>query len=298
MNNALDIKSLVENKEKIINKKKGAVKHSDSISTNVVITPVKEKSVNKEVTQVEKENEISVKAIINTTNFLDTHDDVHVNGIWDECLETKPRVIHLQEHKMEFDKIISEDDDLEASVEELSWKDLGVDDEGTTQALVFTSTIKEERNPFMFNQYKKGYVKNHSVGMIYREFELAINDPEYKEEYEVWTEYIDKIVNKDVAMERGYFFAVTKADVFEGSAVPIGSNTITPTLTESKEIPQEKKEEISEIKEEIYKSEEIESEEQTDGNPIEQVQDEVDSDDLIKIEREREQETLTLTELG
>jgi HK97 family phage prohead protease len=68
------------------------------------------------------------------------------------------------------------------------------------------------------------------------------------------------------------------------------------TSNVNKEISQ--KDEISEIKEEIYKSEEANSEEQTDGNPIEQVQDEVDSNDLIKIEREREQETLTLTELG
>lgn len=48
---------------------------------------------------------------------------------------------------------------------------------------------------------------------------------------------------------------------------------------------------------EINKPEETNSEEQIDGNPIEQVQDEVDSDDLIKIEREREQESISLTEL-
>ncbi|KKK49589.1 hypothetical protein LCGC14_3133520, partial [marine sediment metagenome] len=42
------------------------------------------------------------------------------------------------------------------------WSELGFDFEGQTQALVFESTIKKERNEFMFKQYAKGFVKNHS----------------------------------------------------------------------------------------------------------------------------------------
>lgn len=38
-------------------------------------------------------------------------------------------------------------------------------------------------------------------------------------------------VNPEVAEEKGYFWAVTEAKVIEGSAVPIGSNWITPTLS-------------------------------------------------------------------
>ena len=90
----------------------------------------------------------------------------------------------------------------------------------------------DKRNEFMFNQYAKGYVKNHSVGMRYVKLELAINS-ESKwdvEEKEIWDKYIDDIANKEVAEERGYFWAVTEAKIIEGSAVPIGSNTITPTL--------------------------------------------------------------------
>jgi hypothetical protein len=58
----------------------------------------------------------------------------------------------------------------------------------------------------MFNQYAKGYVKEHSVGMRYVKLELAVNsDSKYDaEEKAIWDKYIDEIVNK-VAEEQSYF---------------------------------------------------------------------------------------------
>src|SRR5690606_2655782 len=83
----------------------------------------------------------------------------------------------------------------------------------------------------MFEKYVKGKVKNHSVGMRYVKAFLAINEPRYKEEYEIWEKYYPQIANKSVADERGYFFAVTEAKVVEGSAVLKGSNEYTPTTS-------------------------------------------------------------------
>jgi len=49
--------------------------------------------------------------------------------------------MHLQEHKSgSFDKIISSGADLKAYVKDYSWKDLGYDAEGETQALIFEYT--------------------------------------------------------------------------------------------------------------------------------------------------------------
>jgi hypothetical protein len=53
-------------------------------------------------------------------------------------------------------------------VESHKWKDLGFDFEGNTEALVFNVEIDKDRNDFMFNQYAKGYVKEHSVGNALR----------------------------------------------------------------------------------------------------------------------------------
>jgi hypothetical protein len=49
----------------------------------------------------------------------------------------------------------------------------------------------------MFNQYAKGYVKEHSVGMRYVKIELAVNlIQSMHEEKAVWDKYIDEIVKK------------------------------------------------------------------------------------------------------
>ncbi len=52
----------------------------------------------------------------------------------------------------------------------------------------------------------------------------------YKEEFAIWNKYFDQIVNKQDLEDSGYFWAVKEAKVIEGSAVPIGSNIVTPTL--------------------------------------------------------------------
>jgi hypothetical protein len=69
---------------------------------------------------------------------------------------------------MKFNSIIS----IKQKVESHKWKDLGFDFEGETEALVFNVEIDKDRNDFMFNQYAKGYVKEHSVCYV---LELAVN---------------------------------------------------------------------------------------------------------------------------
>ena len=142
--------------------------------------------------------------------------------------------MHLQEHDMVFDKIIADGADLKAYTKNYTWKDLGYSYKGKTEALIFDSTVREERNDFMYDQYAKGYVKNHSVYMMYVKMVMCINEPEdlsFGAEYEAWQKYFSEIANKEIADEKGYFWSILEAKVIEGSAVPIGANTITPTLS-------------------------------------------------------------------
>lgn len=219
-------KALREGKKDLINQKKMITKESDSVSFYMVSD---KGAVNKADTVSEDVNEITAKLVINTTNILDSHGDVHLKGIWNKSVREQKSLYLLQEHKMKFDHIIS--DKVKASVKEMTWKDLGADYNGKTEALVFDSTI-DKRNEYMFKQYAKGYVKNHSVGMRYVKIDLALNsDNKYDvEEKEVWDKHIENIVNKEQAEQQGYFWAVSEAKIIEGSAVPIGSNTVTPTL--------------------------------------------------------------------
>ena len=227
-------KALVDNKKELISIKKSAEKRADAISCGYVDASINI-DVNKSDTPQEQANNIdalNVKVVINTTNFLDSHGDVHVNGIWNKSIKDNAEkgFLHLQEHDRDFDKIIS--DNAKGYTKSMAWKQLGFSYDGKTEALIFESTIERERNEFMLKQYSKGWVKNHSVGMRYVNIELAINsEAEWnKEEKAIWDEFYPIIANKEVADERGYFWVVKEAKIIEGSAVVMGSNSATPTL--------------------------------------------------------------------
>lgn len=223
-------KALKENKTDIISKKRMMTKLADAVIHTTVSSDKGNaiKSINDITEDVKK---IRVKAVINTTNILDSHSDVHIDGLWKKSLNEKKNLYLLQEHKMTFESIIS--DKVTAKLEKKTFQDLGYDLTGDTEALVFEAEIDKDRNPYMFSQYAKGYVRNHSVGMRYVKLDLAINsDDKYdKEEKAIWDKYINIIANKEEATALGYFWAVTEAKIIEGSAVPVGSNWATPTET-------------------------------------------------------------------
>jgi len=227
------LKFLVENKEDIMYAKKSIVKEADSImvSSTPLSKSIANKSFDKDAT------EIKVRAIINTTNVIDSHKDVHINGIWNKSVSENNNIKFLQEHQMRFDKVIADKTDLSVSVKSMSWKSLGFDMSGNTEALTFDANIKESRNKFMFDSYKNKDVDNHSVGMRYMKLDLAINsdDEDFQEEKAVWDKHYPSIANKEEMGKQKYFWAVTEAKVIEGSAVVLGSNSFTPTLSNKEE---------------------------------------------------------------
>lgn len=182
---------------------------------------------------------ITVKVVINTTNLMDSHMDVHLPGIWDKSLSENKYVYHLNNHGRDFASVISEGENVKAYTQTFAWKDLGFPYDGNTQALVFESTIKREDNPQMFDRYKSNKVRQHSVGMRYVKVELALNSKreDDSKQKEVWDKYFPLIANRDLAEQKGYFWAVKESKFTEGSAVLFGSNHATPTLTSTQSEP-------------------------------------------------------------
>ena len=222
-------KALKENKPSLIALKKSTEKRADAVS--YVNSEISKINANKEENGTQTEiDKLQVKVVINTTNFIDSHNDLHINGIWNRSVSNQKEFLHLQEHDRDFDKVIS--DSAKGYVESVSWKSLGLPYNGKTEALIFDSLIEKKRNEFMFKQYANGWVKNHSVGMRYVKIDLAVNsESEWdKDEKELWDKYYPVVANKEVADERGYFWVVSEAKVIEGSAVVMGSNSATPTL--------------------------------------------------------------------
>lgn len=225
-------KALRENKSILISQKKMITKESDSTIHYVEIESREKSEANKEdIETIPDVTKLKAKLAINTTNLMDSHSDVHFDGTWNKSAKEQKNVLLLQEHQMKFSSIIS--DNVAVSVKKMTWKSLGFDFEGSTEVLIFDTEIDKSRNEFMFDQYNKGYVKEHSVGMRYVKLDLAINSESKwdEEEKAVWDKYIDKIVNKEVAENQGYFWAVTEAKIVEGSAVVKGSNYATPVIS-------------------------------------------------------------------
>ena len=231
-------KFLVENKQTLLAEKKYHPKHGDGINIMFNRTLVdkngKALTASKSNAPIDTQGltQIKVSVAINTTNIMDSHSDVHLPGLWKKSIFENKLIKHLQEHTMAFDHIISDGADLKVYTQVMSWKELGVNLKGNSEVLTFDSTIKLSRSPYMFDQYAKGYVNNHSVGMQYVSLVMCINDDSEwcGAEYEAWQKYIGEVANREQAEEQGYFWAVKEAKVIEGSAVPIGSNYATPTL--------------------------------------------------------------------
>ena len=223
-------KELVLNKKTLLAAKKAVIKHADAISYNGNFQE-KTEAIKAGNTDLRDVNTITVKAVSNAVNYFDSHGDVSMPGSWNRTAKNTKDGLHLQEHKMQFDKIIS--DEVKFSVEKMTWKDLGFDYEGETEVLMMESKVHKEDNPYMFERYIKGKVKNHSSGLRYVNIGLAVNsDKEWaKEEKEIWDKYIDQIVNKEEVEEAGYFWPVFEQKIIENSAVPKGSNPATPTIS-------------------------------------------------------------------
>lgn len=220
----------VKNKELLIAQKKAETKYSDGFPHLPVHSFVKEGAIKANIPVSLDTDPLKVKSVINTTNIIDRHMDAHMPGLWKKSIQENKMIMHIQEHKMSFDSIISEGSDLKVMTKKMPWSELGFNFEGNTEALIFDSNVRKDRNSYMHGEYAKGHVKNHSVGMRYMQLVLAVNDPDFGAEFEAWEKYIDKVVNPEVAEDAGLFWVVKEAKLIEGSAVPIGSNWVTPTL--------------------------------------------------------------------
>jgi hypothetical protein len=220
---------LIDNKKDLIAQKKSMAIYSDSINLDVskiAKTGLSDKANNPITEDVDK---IRVKVVANTANWVDSHSDVLLANCWSKSInERKNFIPHLHDHKHELSAKVGEVVDIFG--QDLSYSELGIKGIGMTQALVFITDIMKSYNEKVFNQYKMGKVNQHSIGLQYVKLSLAINDEDYKEEFEVWNKYNEQIINKDKAEVNGFFWAVQEIKLIENSAVLFGSNEITPTL--------------------------------------------------------------------
>jgi len=225
-------KELKSNESKIIKLKKASVQKScDKGQFSPIMTSVKfDETVKAELNMKED----FIYPIINTTLLMDSHSDVHFDGLWNRSLrDQKGQLFYVADHSLKVSDVIAWTEDVKAFVRDLTWQSLGKDHEGSTQALIFEiskSKIVNEAAEKAITDKKK--VQN-SVRMQYVKIQFAVNsnDKDYVVNKAYFDSKINLIANKEEVMEQGYFWGIEEAKIYkEGSMVLFGSNPITPVL--------------------------------------------------------------------
>jgi len=175
-------------------------------------------------------NDDEVVIIGNSVGFMDSHKDVSMAGSWTKTVAERGGVVPIiKDHVYKVDNIYAEN--MGAFVSQVNIAELGYQKSGMTEVL--GAIIKP--NAEMLDKYQKGLIKQHSVGLQYIKIDLAVNDSNDEEGYKVWLANIDKVINREMAEEEGFFFPVFEQKLIEFSAVVFGSNPYTPAFTNNKE---------------------------------------------------------------
>jgi len=215
--------ALKDNKGKILELKKAAIKNSDSVECSLT-----------EAVKGSNMEEGYIYPVINTTKLIDSHLDFHKDGIWNKSIkEQQGKVHYIINHKLEVGSVIAYPQDVELQLKELDWSDLGSKYVGKTQALIFKTKLFDYSNKDAANIISNKMPIQGSIRMRYINISMAVNstDKEFIQEKKEWDDNINEVVNKEVAEENGHFFVVSEAQIWkEGSMVLSGSNHITPII--------------------------------------------------------------------
>ena len=226
-------KALKEQKNELIGLKKASIINSDGLKSET-------KKLEGMASKVVNLDDNFTYHVINTTKYMDSHNDVHLNGIWNKSISEQQGKIHfVADHDLSIKSVIAWPKDVTMYVQDLPWRLLGKDFDGNTQALIF----KVAKDKIMLDAAKQ-IIENkidieHSIRMQYINIELAIDESAegYEDEKMLFDATINQIANKAHAIEQGYFWVVSEAKISqEGSMVLRGSNDATPILQEQKEI--------------------------------------------------------------
>lgn len=226
---------IIKNKAALLHLKNSTVKHCDNVLVELNGILRENKIITTQADDDLEKGVIYRTVIGNTYGWMDSHDDVHIPGIFTKSISENKNIAHLHDHIFQLDAKVGDPQKIYEAY--TSWKTLGIDRKGNATCLLMDTEIQKEYNEKIFRQYFKNKINQHSVGMMYVKLCLCVNDEEYKEEFANWNTYISYVANEDKAIEQGYFWAVTEAKLREISCVIAGSNELTQTMEPGKATP-------------------------------------------------------------
>ena len=161
--------AIKRNKGKLIELKRAEDRKSDPFFFGIET----ETSTTKAVAGLKEGN---IYPVINTTKIMDSHNDVHLDGIWNKTLsDQQGKIFYVTDHDMKINSVIAYPKDVRAFVQTVAWTDLGKSFEGNTQALMFEVPEEKVKHSGAKEIIEQKIDIEHSVRMQYVKLELAID---------------------------------------------------------------------------------------------------------------------------
>lgn len=201
--------------------------------------------------------------IISTTNYMDSHKDVHFNGSMTKTAkEQNGKVVYALDHELKFDSIIAWQKDVNMFVRQIDWSLVGKDYIGKTEALIFEiAKDKITRKDVLTAIENKVSEFQNSIRMVYVKMILGMNskDKEHANNKAYYDSRINQIANKEVAEDEGYFWGVEELKIYKEGSLVVAGGSNDATSIYNKEIEavdntskQKQEPSIDTLKEQLY----------------------------------------------
>ena len=240
----LMFKALVDNEENIIASKKEHIYNKEEWVSKNGIKGIQVISDQKQIEKAFTDEEKKIKFdndyyyfVVNSANYLDSHEDVHLDGNWNKSVKDQQGRVWLIWHH-EFGKvenIIAFPEDIETFTTKVAWSLLGKSYDGETYCLIYKVLKTKLQSEKIVQWLNEGRKLQLSVRMRYREilFCMKSENPEYAKQNKNYNDIYPLIVNKDEFVDEiDYFFGIKQAEnVLESSILPFGSNSATAEIS-------------------------------------------------------------------
>lgn len=232
-------KALRESEKDLIKFKKKQVYKSRDKGASVKVRPIDFAKLSESIKAPFSDSNFYYIAV-NTTKILDSHMDLHVNGIWNRTAKNQSGKNSLVDtHELSIRSTIAHEEDIEIFVQEIPFSMIGSSLKGSTEALIYKVPKDKIIDPKAKQWLEQGYRIEASVRMQYVQIELAMDSESPEDEYykNNFDQYIDQIANKEQYEETygdiSFFWVVKEAkNVDESSLVLRGSNPETGQITD------------------------------------------------------------------
>lgn len=178
-------------------------------------------------------NKRSVDVIANTYLFMDNDGDVLIPGCAKRSIDQRGpastacgKIKHQQDHELDTEHAVGIPESIEEIKTSISYNGQNFD----AFVLKCSSRIPRSRkgDDHLIN-YQSGLYDQHSIGFRYIDLQLAMPSGDTNES-KLWAEYLPQLINKEDAINAGYFWAVKEIALWEYSVVSFGANCLTPYI--------------------------------------------------------------------